>query len=207
LQRQVKLLADHPDYDLTYCNSEIMDQNGRLTGEMFSDQFPLPSIPSGNLFEVLCTRNFINMMTIMARKSVREQLYFDERIKWVEDWWQWIRVSYRHRFLYEPAALARYRVHSQSTGITQKAGISRNRWKVGRRNLQNHLDLPLRLQSVIWYQMGVDLCDLGKRRRGCQFLRQALACGWKGGLAGATLFKIGARLGWEWSRKGPGTVV
>jgi hypothetical protein len=118
----------------------------------------------------------------------------------VEDWWQWIRLSHHHRFAYDPTALAQYRVHPQSTGFTQKPGISRNRWKVGKRNLQTHGDMPLRLRAVIWYQMGVDLCDLKKRRPGCRFLRQALACGWRGGLARPRLLKIAARLGLEWSR-------
>jgi glycosyltransferase involved in cell wall biosynthesis len=201
LERQINLLTKHPDYDVTYCDSEIINETGRLTGELFSDQFPLPPTPSENLFEVLCTRNFINMTTVLLRRqSVGERLFFDNSVEWVEDWWQWIRLSRHHRFLYEPEALARYRVHPQSTGFTQKPGISRNRWKVGKRNLQTHADMPLRLQAVIWHQMGMELCSLGKRQHGCQFLQQALFCGWRGGLARTRLAKIGARLGLEWSR-------
>jgi glycosyltransferase involved in cell wall biosynthesis len=202
LQRQVKLLTEHRDCDVTYCDSEIIDENGHLMGELFSDQFPLPPIASGDLFEVLCARNFINMTTVLVRRqAVGGQLFFDESVQWVEDWWQWIRLSRHYHFHYEPDALAQYRVHPQSTGFTRKPGISRNRWKVGRRNLQTHSDMPLGLQAVVWHQMGMELCLLGKKRRGCQFLQQALRCGWRGGVARLKLAKISARLGLEWSRR------
>ena len=202
LERQIQQLTGHRDCDITYCDSEIIDETGQPTGELFSDQFPPPHTPSGDLFEVLCSRNFVNMTTVLARRqSLGDLLFFDESVQWVEDWWQWIRLSRHHRFLYQPEALAKYRVHPQSTGFTQRPGICRNRWKVGRRNLQTHEDMPLRQQAVIWYQMGMELCGLGKRRRGCQFLRQAWYCGWAGGLSRARLAKMTLRLGLEWSRK------
>jgi glycosyltransferase involved in cell wall biosynthesis len=202
LERQIKLLTSHPDCDVTYCDSEIIDETGQATGELFSGQYPLPREPSGDLFMALCETNFINMQTLLLRrKPIGERIFFDENIKWVEDWWLCIRLSRHHRFCYEPDTLARYRVHSQSTNLTQQLGISRNRWKVGKRNLKTHRDMPLRLQAVIWYQMGMDLCALEKRRPGCQFLRQALYCGLRGGLSPTRLAKMSARLGLEWSRR------
>ena len=198
LECQIKLLTEHSDCDLTYCDSVIIDEAGRLTGERFSHEFPSPTTVSGNFFEDLCVRNFINMTSVLVRRQpLGEQLFFDEGIKWVEDWWQWIRLSHRHRFVYEPRTLAQYRVHPQSTGLTQRPGICRNRWKVARRNLQTHKDMPGRLQAVLWDQMGVELCGLGKRRQGIRFLRRALACSLTGGFTGTQFFKIGARMGLE----------
>jgi glycosyltransferase involved in cell wall biosynthesis len=177
LQRQVALLQENPSYDLTYCNSEIIDSKGNLTGALFSDQFAPPTSPSGNLFEELCATNFVNMQTVLLRRSIGEGIYFDEGIKWVEDWWQWIRLSRKHRFLYEETAMAQYRVHAQSTGLTQKPGIQRNRWKVCRRNLAAHQPLSPRLQSLLWYQMGMALSSLGRRRAARRFLWQAARLG------------------------------
>jgi glycosyltransferase involved in cell wall biosynthesis len=202
LECQIAHLTEHKDCDVAYCDSEIIDTGGHVTGELFSNVFPLPTAPSGDLFEVLCARNFINMTTVLARRqALGGRLFFDESIQWVEDWWQWIRLSRWHRFFYEPRALALYRVHQQSTGFTQKPGISRNRWKVGKRNLRAHGDMPLRVQAVIWHQMGRELCFLGKSRYGCRFLSQAVRCGWAGGLQRLCLARMSARLGLEWSRR------
>lgn len=200
LARQIQLFEKWPDCDVTYCDSEIIDESGRFTGEYFSHQFPPPTPATGDLFEVLCSRNFVNMTTVMVRRQeVGARLLFDESIKWVEDWWQWIRLSRYHRFLYEPVALAAYRVHPASTGFTQKTGISRNRWKVGRRNLRAHPDMPARLMALVWYQMGMELCALGKRTLGCRFLSKALFYSWAGGFEPLQLARMSARLVVEWS--------
>lgn len=201
LERQIKGLAANPECDVAYCDAEITDQNGHLTGELFSDQFRLPPSPSGDLFEVLCARNFINMTTVLLRRnSLGDKLFFDESVKWVEDWWQWIRLARNHKFLYEPAALAIYRVHPRSTGFTQKPGISRNRWKVAKRNLRANRDMPFQVQALVWYQMGLELCFLGKRRRGCRFLGQAVRCALRGKLSPPKLAKMNVRLLLEWCR-------
>ena len=106
------------------------------------------------------------MTTVLARReALGTRLLFDESIKWVEDWWQWIRLSRHHRFVYEPAALASYRVHPASTGLTQKPGICRNRWKVCKRNLRFHVESVGPLQALMLYQMGLELCLMGKRKK------------------------------------------
>jgi glycosyltransferase involved in cell wall biosynthesis len=203
LQRQIQELTMHSDCDIAYCGAELINETGQPTGEFFTKEFPLPKPPSGDLFEVLCARNFINMSTVLARRqSLGERLLFDESIQYVEDWWQWIRLSRHHRFLYAQDALVKYRVHPQSTGRTQKPRISRNRWKVYKRNLQTHNDMPLQLQAMIWQQMGINMCGSGKRRQGCRFLWQAVRSGLKGGLSLSWLVKTSARLGVEWGWRG-----
>jgi glycosyltransferase involved in cell wall biosynthesis len=200
LQRQVALLQENPSYDLTYCNSEIIDSKGNLTGALFSDQFAPPTSPSGNLFEELCATNFVNMQTVLLRRSIGEGIYFDEGIKWVEDWWQWIRLSRKHRFLYEETAMAQYRVHAQSTGLTQKPGIQRNRWKVCRRTLAAHQDLPLGLQSLLWYQMAMALSSLRRRRLARKYLLRSVNLALRGRCTAWRIATILARLSQEYAR-------
>ena len=128
LKSQVELLSNNPSYDIAYCDSQIIDEAGSPSGHLFSEKFPVPKNPSGNLFEELCTRNFINMQTVCIRRNaVGHGIFFDEDIKWIEDWWQWIRLSRNHLFLHERLPLAQYRIHRQSTGLTQKRGIRINR--------------------------------------------------------------------------------
>ena len=201
LEYQVGLLSKNKEFDITYCDSEIINGNGLETGKLFSDLFPIPAVPSGDLFESLCTTNFINIQTVLARKSVfNSEFKFDETIRWVEDWWLWIRLSRKHQFLYTPSILAQYRVHQDSTALTQKQGIRRHRWKVFKRNLKTHNDIPFQIQAEIRYQMGVDLCLMKKRRHGCELLWQALHCGFTGRIHSHHFLKIILRTGWEWTQ-------
>ena len=181
LELQIACLNTNVDYDVAYCDSIIIDHAGRPTGELFSDQFPPPRNPTGDLFEHLCLRNFVNMQTVLLRReTVGGEIYFDEHIKWVEDWWQWIRLSGKFKFFYIRRPLAQYRVHQRSTGFTQKPGILRNRWKVSRRTLGAFPDMPMRFKSVLWYQMGMELSQLHYHRLARRFLWRALELGCRG---------------------------
>lgn len=171
LRVQLNLLRENPGFDVVYCDATIIDEHGKSTGAQFGECFPPPKHPSGWLFKNLIVRNFINMQTVLMRKKcVQRAGCFDESIKWVEDWWYWVRLSRDHRFLYSPELLARYRVHSQSTGFTQKRGYHINRFKVFRRILRQYADLPSSARAEIFYKMGVDLCYLDKRQVGRSLL-------------------------------------
>jgi glycosyltransferase involved in cell wall biosynthesis len=177
LRLQVELLRDHADYDVTYCDSIIIDENGQSKESRFSQLFPLPSSASGFLFAQLLKRNFVNMQSVLMRAQCIEQVgYFDEKIKWVEDWWYWVRVSRHHRFMYCRDALARYRVHAKSTNQIHRRGCGINRFKVFKRIWQNYPELSWRLRSDIAFQMGVELCNLQKVSAGRRWLWSAF---WK----------------------------
>lgn len=175
LGRQMSLLDEHPDYDVVYCDTIIIDENGSPTGQRFSELFPVPQTASGWLFRELVVRNFINMQSVLMRKKCVQSVgYFDEGIKWVEDWWYWIRLSRPHRFLYSKEPLAKYRVHGRSTNLVQKRSCCVNRFKVFHRILQQYTDLPLSAKREVVYNMGAGLCDLGKRRAGRGLLWDSL---------------------------------
>lgn len=175
LESQIKLLNDNPFFSVAYSDSEIIDKDGCATGELFSDQFPLPPNPSGTIFHYLCMRNFINMQTVVIRRdSISDDLLFDESIKWVEDWWQWIRLSYRHKFIYDRRPQSQYRVHPTSTGFTQKSGISRNRWRVCKRNLRLHRDVSNLIRSRLWYIMALELSSMNWHRTSSRNILRAI---------------------------------
>lgn len=171
LEIQVSFLQKNPDCDLTYCDAIIIDENGQTANRRFSGQFPSPTSGSEDLFSTLVRRNFINTQTVlMRRECLATSGYFDEKIKWVEDWWYWINISRHHRILYSEQPLARYRIHSRSTRLTQKRGYHVNRYKVFRRILRRYDDLPVRLRAEILYKMAIELYSLGKRRSGRRLL-------------------------------------
>ncbi|RYD80203.1 MAG: glycosyltransferase [Verrucomicrobiaceae bacterium] len=175
---QLALLTDHPEYDLTYSDAVIIDEHGRADGQRFSDIFTPPRQPSGKLFNDLYLRNFINMQTVMVRRAcMAGRLLFDERIRWVEDWWLWIQLSRQSAFLYSPQPLAKYRTHSCSTVITHLRGYHLNRFKVLKRILRVCPELSPSQRTQIWHQMGCALRHAGKPRLAQRFYRQACEVG------------------------------
>jgi teichuronic acid biosynthesis glycosyltransferase TuaG len=165
LARQLEVLGKNPMHDVAYCDAEIVNERGMATGKRFSNLLPVPGDGSGRLFHKFCTRNFVNTQTVVLRRNcVLDGRYFDERIKWVEDWWFWVRVSHRHSFVYTDEVLAKYRVHSRSTAVVQRRGYKVNRVKVFHRILRNYPEIPAELKSQIYYHMGATLIGLGKRR-------------------------------------------
>jgi glycosyltransferase involved in cell wall biosynthesis len=175
LSTQVALLQDNRGFDVAYCDTIIIDVNGVPTGKRFSELFPLPKNPSGWLFLELVKRNFINIQSVlMRRQCVSEEGLFDERIEWIQDWWCWLRLSRKHRFLYSSRPLARYRMHGDSTNLRHKRSYSLNRFRAFRRMLREYSELPRAAKANIIFRMGVDLCDLGRYRHGQRLLWDAI---------------------------------
>jgi glycosyltransferase involved in cell wall biosynthesis len=167
LARQLELLQKHPEHDVAYCDAAIINECGIETGDHFSDQFPVRGNGSGRLFEQLCTRNFVNIQTaILRRECIADAGYFDdgEGIKLVDDWWFWLRVSYRHSFIYTDEVLAKYRVHQGSTGVVQRPAYKVNRIKLFHRILRKYPGIPSKTKSEIYYHIGMALIGLGKEK-------------------------------------------
>jgi glycosyltransferase involved in cell wall biosynthesis len=172
LAEQVALLEESQSYGLAYCDAEIIDGRGVSKQSRFSCMFRPPHNPSGWLFDELINTNFINTQTVIIRRDVlRESDGFDEKIRWVEDWWLWLQLSRRTMFFYDARVLAKYRVHEKSTFFSQAPGIIRNRFKVLKRNLRVHADMPLSLKGEIWYSIGQQLKTMGRDRRGTACMR------------------------------------
>ncbi len=175
LEVQMELLHDNQTCGLAYSDTMIINERGLRVGQRFSERFPLPLAPSGWLFGKLVRRNFINIQSVLIRKECVQSVgFFDEQVELVQDWWYWIQLSRDYRFLYSPKLLARYRVHSRSTNLVQKRGYCINRFKVFKRILRKYTDLPQYVRADLVFQMGAELCDLGKSRAGRDLLWAAV---------------------------------
>jgi glycosyltransferase involved in cell wall biosynthesis len=195
LSVQMGLLQAKPEYQVTYCDTRIVDENGSPTGQRFSQRFAQPKSPSGWLFPELIRGNFINMQSVLLRKECVDRVgCFDEGINWVEDWWYWVKVSQHYQFLYSPEILAKYRVHSKSTNVMQKRGYCLNRYKVFKRALREFHDLHGPTKADIFYQMGCELCSLGKRRLGRRAFRDSIRAAVTDRRAFRTLWRAAARM-------------
>ena len=175
LEIQLRLFAQNPTCSVVYCDTIIVDEHGALTGQRFSDLFPPPKAASGWLFHDLVLRNFINIQSVVMRKECLQHMgLFDETIEWIQDWWYWVRLSRHYQFFYSEQPLARYRIHSASTNSVHWRSYCLNRLEVFGRILREYSDLTPRAKADINYEMGVDLCSLGRNERALSFLWQAV---------------------------------
>jgi glycosyltransferase involved in cell wall biosynthesis len=171
LSTQLHLLESNPGFDVVYGDTLIINGDGSLTGQRFSEVHPLPSVPSGWLFHELVHGNFINVQTALMRKECLQSVrHFDEDLGVLEDWWYWVQLSQHHRFLYSPEPLARYRIHSQSSNVVKKRAFCVNRIKIFRRMQRKCCGLSTCAKADINYDIGVDLWTLGKNRSARRFL-------------------------------------
>jgi glycosyltransferase involved in cell wall biosynthesis len=176
LELQLQLLRSNPGYGLTYCDAEIIDPSGQPTGKLFSQVYPAPKNAVGDMFKGLCRTNFINTQTVLMRRECFDpDIFFDESMRSLEDWWLWLRLAGKHRFLPDTRVLAQYRTHPKNTSLTQARDFARVRFKIARRNLTGEPNLPINLRAVLWYQMSTSLGFLGKRRLTAKFLFHTLS--------------------------------
>jgi teichuronic acid biosynthesis glycosyltransferase TuaG len=178
LASQIELLRTNDRFDVAYCDALIIDENGAATGKRFSNAYPPPGNPSGDILHELLKRNFVNMQSVLLRRESLAGLRFDPEIKWVEDWWFWIQLSRRAAFLYSKECFARYRVHSLSTNRVQRRGYSVNRIKVLIKAFRLLGDqLPNCLKAHILYAMAAEMGSLGKRREAKRVLSHSALTG------------------------------
>jgi len=104
---QVRVLEENPSYGVCYSDLLHFSEAGRVFHHRYD-------YPSGNLFEPLLHRQFLNPLTVMVRKEIFDRYgFFDETLRRSEDWdlWlRWARAGVRFYFLDKP--LARYRVRT-----------------------------------------------------------------------------------------------
>ncbi|MGA3171443.1 MAG: glycosyltransferase [Chthoniobacteraceae bacterium] len=195
LEFQVELLRRSPAYGLTYCDSEIIDEHGKSTGRKFGEQYKMPACGTGNLFPALCETNFINIQTVLVRRSaLPAKRPFDEGLLCLEDWWLWICVAARTQFVYDERMLAKYRVHAMSTNRMKQRQYQRDRWRVCRRNLLGHPDMPSGLQGLMWYSMGLASNGFGRRKAARAFMLRGFRIAVLGGGPLKRTLRMAARI-------------
>jgi glycosyltransferase involved in cell wall biosynthesis len=89
LERQVAILDSHPEIDLTFSWSRIIDQSGASTGY-------LPrAAPGATGFDDVFTRDVIgNGSSVVARRSALDQVGpFDETLRAAVDFDMWLRIA------------------------------------------------------------------------------------------------------------------
>jgi glycosyltransferase involved in cell wall biosynthesis len=118
LERQVRVLDQHPDCIATFSNFHIITGRGdvrysngiivdypvfRRENKELPDLFNnlIDGVYTGDLFPMLFLGNFINTCSLLVRKSAVDRCgYFDTSLSTQEDYDYWLRLSRLGRFAY-----------------------------------------------------------------------------------------------------------
>ena len=111
LAQQVPALDEHPEYGVVYSDVYLCDAAGNRIRRV-SDALGKGDPPSGMILEALVHGNFLVSNAPLLRRECFEVGLFDERLRMFEDWDFWLRLACETRFLYQPGAVACYRIHA-----------------------------------------------------------------------------------------------
>ncbi len=169
LKIQLAVLKKRRGNDVIHSDSNIINENGVPTGERFSSYYHKGRQLSGDLFHELCVTNFINVPTmLLPKQSVIDAGLFEEDFKYLTDWIYWIKVAKRYRFCYIDEPLARYRVHEGSTKKDIK-GYGECRIKGYKLIMNNFPDIPVKIKSRIFYELGINHNALKQKEKAREF--------------------------------------
>lgn len=123
LGRMVEALEANPGAGLVYGRTELIDVDGNargLDGGIAPEEictFDRTSDP----YVSLLLHDFIPAPTVLVRRDLFQAVGgYDERI-YYSDWELWIRILARHRLVYVPETLVRFRLHG--IALTEEAGV------------------------------------------------------------------------------------
>jgi glycosyltransferase involved in cell wall biosynthesis len=165
LKVQLDSFRGREEIGLVHSDALIIDADGRPDGRRFSSIFQQKKQrTSGDLFDELCWRNFICVPSVVLRRDA--VLYaggFEERLRSLEDWVCWIKVSRKYCFQYIDDALVQYRMHGASLSHNA-AGMARNRIIALHLLLESLSDIAPKPLSRLYYSLGMSHLELGELR-------------------------------------------
>ena len=109
IEEQVRILELNHDFGVCYSN--LLHFSDTEPRRYFHHRY---RYPSGDIFEPLLHKQFINPLTVMIRRQILERYgLFDESLRRSEDWDLWLRWARAGvKFYYLDKILARYRIRS-----------------------------------------------------------------------------------------------
>jgi glycosyltransferase involved in cell wall biosynthesis len=105
LQTQVEYMESQKNYSLTYHRVDYFNEERTL-------DFPVREGPEGDVLATLFKRIFLITLAVMCRRNCFDKAgYFDEELRFAQDYEIWLRMALHHEFGYIDSTLGRYRFH------------------------------------------------------------------------------------------------
>lgn len=169
LERQVKVFeAASEKVGVVYTGRWVEGENGRR-------HVPAPKVErrEGNIRASLLRGGFITSQTVMVRtESVRHVHGFDERLRHLEDWDLWIRLSREVEFQYisEPLVI----LHGSADGASfNQQALAQSLETILGKHSQAFTSAGRKVLAMQYYYLGSVLWRNGDARRGKAYMRRA----------------------------------
>lgn len=118
LDTQVDLLCRHPEWDLVYADSHVIDAQGVVRGR----RRRYLRYRSGDVYDDLLLGNFVPLeTTVMRRRTFEAVGGFDESLHYLEDYDFCLKAARRGPFGAHDGTLARYRIHGGNLSYDKAA--------------------------------------------------------------------------------------
>jgi glycosyltransferase involved in cell wall biosynthesis len=115
LEKQMKLLAQHPEAGIVYCAYECHKPNGDVC--IVPDREIPMNEKSGYIYEHMLYRNTIGAPVVLVRRECLERTgLFDERLSALEDWELFLRIAKEYEIAYLDEALVK--VNLRNGGVS-----------------------------------------------------------------------------------------
>lgn len=121
IEKQVEILLKNPSIDCVHSSAAVVDERGKLTGNLIGASQNKIHKRSGYVFWNALGCWVVKSPTPLIRKRVfQEDLMFDEGIKVGEDVDFYQRMFYRHKVLYINEPLAFYRQYEDENRLSRQ---------------------------------------------------------------------------------------
>jgi O-methyltransferase len=148
---------------VVHSDAIIIDEQGTSRGQKYSELFHSKDQKcAGWLFGEFCIRNFVcNSTVILRRECLDFAGGFDERLRSLEDWLCWARVSRNFCFDYVADPLIEYRIHPVNLS-SQYEAMAGYRVRALSLLLEESSDIPPRVMSQMLYSIGMGHKELSQ---------------------------------------------
>ena len=116
VSEQLSIFEMSPDLGMVYGNCWVIDSSSTRLHKYNNEGH------SGNIFDLLLIRNFINLQTIMinGRLPISGGLRLRDDLEVAEEYELFLRICYAHKVYYIDSPLASYRVHNAMTSLKKE---------------------------------------------------------------------------------------
>lgn len=176
LRKQLAVLREHED-SVICSDILVIDREGKPADERALGKRQLQGIVrSEQIFGQLLHGNFIYGQSMILRRRSLEGLWYDERLKYMNDWKFAIDLASRYDFYFMPECLAKYRVHGGNSISRDASGWLHDYALLGEHILANYADrLSPRAKAMFLYRIGCHRHGTGDPRGGRAWMWKAIA--------------------------------
>jgi len=116
-EKIIELLESSEKLGAALLDGECIDHRNRNTGVLFSEMHGKPSTLQGSFLKDLVSGNFVCTGVVRRNIIEKHQIFFNEKMKYLNDWLFWVDLSSVCDFIFVTEPLYYYRIHGTNTSL------------------------------------------------------------------------------------------